>query len=137
MEIYDAKDLRYENEIGTVISAQVLVTGIDVWGPYVMGRDDVVEHSRKAWADAVAGRWGPVAEYVPRPITNEILCEQLRTIRDMKLIALDKLVCNPIRWDEFSAEMKQNFIQYRKDLLDVPQQGGFPVDAVWPNSPEF
>lgn len=43
---------------------------------------------------------------------------------------------NPIRWDSFSQEKKQQWIQYRQNLLDIPQQSGFPNNIIWPTMPD-
>jgi hypothetical protein len=46
-------------------------------------------------------------------------------------------IINPVRWNGFSEEKKQEWIQYRQDLLDIPQQPGFPNDVVWPIKPDY
>jgi len=44
---------------------------------------------------------------------------------------------NPVRWATYTEEMKQQLIDYRQALLDVPQQPGFPDDIIWPIQPEL
>lgn len=42
---------------------------------------------------------------------------------------------SPIWWLSMTAEQQQAWAQYRQDLLDVPQQPGFPADIMWPIAP--
>lgn len=61
-------------------------------------------------------------------------------VRDFRLgllKELDLLVMNPLRFATFTDEQKAELEQYRQDLLDVPQQTGFPLDVVFPDKPLF
>ncbi|MGB1154093.1 MAG: phage tail assembly chaperone [Paracoccaceae bacterium] len=79
------------------------------------------------------------AAYVPP--TQEELDEEaanaVRAERDWKLAnEVDPIVSNPLRWNDMSAEEQAAWAQYRTDLLNVPQQEGFPHNVVWPTKPE-
>lgn len=43
---------------------------------------------------------------------------------------------SPMWWSSMTLEQQQAWSQYRQDLLDVPNQSGFPVGIVWPVLPE-
>lgn len=58
-----------------------------------------------------------------------------RVMRDQLLTELDSIVLNPLRYAEFSDEYKNQLSDYRKALLDVPQQPGWPDNIVWPEMP--
>jgi len=64
------------------------------------------------------------------------LPDLIRTLRDQKLVELDQIVMNPLRYAAYSDQYKQALSVYRQNLLDVPQQAGFPVDIVWPVIPQ-
>ena len=49
---------------------------------------------------------------------------------------VDPLVSNPLRWANLTADKQAEWSQYRTDLLDVPQQDGFPNTVTWPTKPE-
>lgn len=49
---------------------------------------------------------------------------------------VDPLVTNPLRWAELTAEKQAEWTQFRRDLLDVTEQEGFPHEVVWPTKPE-
>lgn len=49
---------------------------------------------------------------------------------------VDPLVSNPLRWADLTAEKQAEWAAYRRALLDVPQQEGFPADITWPTQPE-
>jgi len=66
------------------------------------------------------------------PTEAELLAQQARAQRDTALLALDAVVSNPLRWAEYTAEQQAAFAAYRRALLDVPQQAGFPEDIDWP-----
>jgi hypothetical protein len=63
-----------------------------------------------------------------------IAAAQVRSKRDQLLLEVDAFVGNPLRWADLTAENKSAWSTYRTDLLDVPQQDGFP-NVSWPNKP--
>ena len=62
--------------------------------------------------------------------------DQVRSDRDYKLLTeVDPLVTNPLRWAELASDKQTEWSQYRTDLLNVPQQSGFPNTITWPTKP--
>jgi hypothetical protein len=51
-------------------------------------------------------------------------------------IEVDPLVTNPLRWAELTEAQQAAWTQYRRDLLDITAQAGFPNEVVWPTKPE-
>lgn len=49
---------------------------------------------------------------------------------------VDPLVTNSLRWADLTTEQQNAWTQYRTDLLNVPQQSGFPHTITWPTKPE-
>jgi len=78
------------------------------------------------------------AAYVP-PTQAELDAEtavQVRNERDRILVrVVDPLVSNNLRWAEMTADKQTEWSQYRTDLLNVPQQAGFPNSITWPTEP--
>lgn len=64
------------------------------------------------------------------------LAKQIRKKRDDLLAEIDTLVSNPLRWADVPEEDKALVQKYRKKLLNVPQQKGFPLKVRWPKTPE-
>jgi hypothetical protein len=61
----------------------------------------------------------------------------VRDQRDVKLSSeVDPIVTNPLRWADLTTEKQNEWTQYRTDLLNVPQQAGFPNTINWPTKPE-
>jgi hypothetical protein len=54
---------------------------------------------------------------------------------DILATVVDPLVSNPLRWAGLTAAKQTEWTQYRTDLLDVPQQSGFPSTVTWPTEP--
>jgi hypothetical protein len=55
---------------------------------------------------------------------------EVRAERNAKLAASD--------WTQlmdFPGQNRAAWVQYRKDLRDLPQQAGFPWEVVWPTQP--
>lgn len=61
--------------------------------------------------------------------------EKARRKRDGLLYDLDVIVANPLRWGDLTETEQQALAVYRKALLDVPQQSGFPDEIDWPVIP--
>jgi len=45
-------------------------------------------------------------------------------------------VSNPLRWADLSSDKQAEWSKYRTDLLNVPQQSGFPNSVTWPTEPK-
>ena len=69
--------------------------------------------------------------------TTEQLASAIRYERDKALKALDEVVSNPLRFSELLEEQRLEAATYRRLLLDVPQQEGFPQEYVMPEVPDF
>ena len=62
---------------------------------------------------------------------------QVRAERDSILArVVDPIASNALRWADMTTEQQNAWSQYRTDLLNVPQQNGFPYNIVWPIKPE-
>ena len=79
------------------------------------------------------------------PVNIEILAEQKELIdltdkaridRDFKLMQLDSIVSNPLRFNGFSDEQKTAYADYRQALLDITVSEGFPTNMTWPEIPD-
>jgi len=68
---------------------------------------------------------------------NDILTPLAREVRDQrdKLLKEQVDAINPIRWNLMSSEQQAAWQSYRQQLLDVPQQSGFPRNITWPAKP--
>lgn len=60
----------------------------------------------------------------------------VRTQRNLRLKEeVDPILSNPLRWADITTEQQNAWSQYRTDLLNVPQQAGFPHNVTWPTKP--
>ena len=70
-------------------------------------------------------------------IADAYLAANLRGQRDDKLVEeVDPVVTNPLRWAELTDAKQAEWTQYRTDLLNLPDQAGFPNTVTWPTKPE-
>lgn len=67
---------------------------------------------------------------------DAVLAAQVRAERDLLLSVVDVVVSNPLRWADLSASKQAEWSNYRQELLNVPQQSGFPSSISWPTEPE-
>ena len=57
----------------------------------------------------------------------------VRAERNEKLAKeVDPLVTNPLRWNDLTESQKTNISEYRRQLLDISNQPGFPYNVAWP-----
>lgn len=59
----------------------------------------------------------------------------VRGLRGALLKGVDAVAGNALRWAALDVGTQAAWAVYRQELLDVPQQAGFPNDAVWPTKP--
>ena len=75
------------------------------------------------------------------PTQEEILADATAQARGKRaeLLAqnVDPYVMNALRWADLSAEQQGEIAAYRRALLDITDQGGFPLEIVWPELPAF
>ena len=64
------------------------------------------------------------------------LTDKVRMDRDFKLIQLDSVVSNPLRFNGLSDGQKTAYADYRQALLDITVSEGFPVNMIWPEMPD-
>jgi hypothetical protein len=92
----------------------------------------------KITKDAVTG------QITTTPLTEEEISKGLeerkkgeREGRDRILVKeVDPMVSNALRWNDLTDAQRAAWTQYRTDLLNVPQQSGFPDNVTWPTKPE-
>jgi hypothetical protein len=77
--------------------------------------------------------------YVP-PTQEELdarAADAVRMQRDALLATeVDPIVSNPLRWADLSTEQQQAWASYRRALLDITAQSGFPHSVTWPEKPQ-
>jgi hypothetical protein len=61
--------------------------------------------------------------------------QNVRLQRNGRLLDVDNV--SALRLSLLTDAQKQELIDYRQALLDVPQQSGFPTDVSWPNKPTW
>lgn len=81
---------------------------------------------------------GTVAPYVPPP-QEELDAQaaaEARALRDHLLqTVVDPVVSNPLRWADLTPEKQAEWTAYRRALLDITEQAGFPHNITWPEQP--
>ena len=106
------------------------------WIPYTL---DPADTDTTIDNDAIMALIGTdFAAYVA-PTQEEldaVTAGQVRAERDRILTTVvDPLVSNPLRWADLTEAKQAEWSQYRTDLLNVPQQSGFPNTITWPTEP--
>ena len=108
------------------------------WIPYTLNPDDddmTIDNSELLAAMVENNN---VEAYVP-PTLEDLDAEAataVRQERDYRLqTEVDPIVTNPLRWAELTVEKQAEWTQYRRDLLDITEQAGFPHEVMWPTKP--
>ena len=132
-------------EVRNAQSMNAANTSIDVeinhpeygWIPYLLTDYDTDMTINNDELLALIG--SDYAAYVP-PTQEELDAALAANIRGQRnnLLAteVDPLVTNPLRWAELTEAQQAAWTQYRRDLLDITAQAGFPTDITWPTKPE-
>jgi hypothetical protein len=60
---------------------------------------------------------------------------EVRTKRDEILLeTVDRV--NGLWWEAMTGEQKKAWRAYRRALLDIPEQAGYPFEVAWPETPQ-
>jgi hypothetical protein len=68
-------------------------------------------------------------------LDNAQSVQSARLKRNLELELVDRV--NPVWYSSLTQEQQTELQQYRQELLDVPQQAGFPTDISWPTKPTW
>ena len=106
------------------------------WIPYTVDQND--QDKTISNSDILFLIGSNFEAYVPP--TQQELDEQeaflVRQRRDEILTTeVDPIVSNPLRWAEMTPDEQQAWSDYRRALLDITLQSGFPHDINWPIAP--
>jgi len=133
--ITEVRNAASKNAANTIIDVEINHPDYG-WIPYLLtdyDTDTTIDN------DAVMSLIGDdFAAYVP-PTQAELdaaAAAQVRAERDSRLLEVDAIAGNALRWAALDADTQAAWSTYRQALLDVPQQSGFPHDITWPTKPE-
>lgn len=101
------------------------------WIPFTASPDDSEELGREVYELAKVQEY---AEYQP---SYEEKDAEARVKRARLLQEIDKVASNPLRWESVSGELKEEIKNYRKSLLDITDQPGYPFDFTYPEKPDL
>ena len=103
------------------------------WIPYLLNSIDTdTTISNSALITLIGSNFTKITQ--SEKDTRESLWQ--RTIRNQRLIEeVDPIVTNPLRWAELTSDQQTAWTTYRTDLLNVPQQSGFPWTHTFPTKP--
>ena len=131
-EVRNAQSLNAEN---TAFEVEINHPEFD-WIPYHLSPDDTDMTVDNSVLLELIGT--DYAAYVA-PTQAELdaeLAAGLRAERDQKLVEeVDPIVTNLLRWGELTDAKQAEWTQYRTDLLNLPEQSGFPNTVTWPTKP--
>ena len=131
-EVRNAQSLNAEN---TRFNVEINHPEYD-WIPYTLDPDDTDMTVDNSVVLELIGT--DYAAYVA-PTQAELdaeLAANLRGQRDQKLAQeVDPIVTNTLRWNELTDAKQAEWTQYRTDLLNLPDQAGFPNTVTWPTKP--
>lgn len=99
--------------------------------PYKQGIEVAPDHTGEIGWVWESNKW--VDPNAPQ-LDDNILAQKARHKRNNLLKqSVDRI--NPLRWETYTEQEKAQWTTYRKALLDIPEQSGFPRNIVWPLSP--
>ena len=106
------------------------------WIPYTLDINDT-DHTVNN-SDLLTLIGSNFTNYVA-PSQEEVDEKEAHNVRRNRNIRLetevDPVAGNTLRWNELTSDQQAAWTQYRTDLLNVPQQSGFPHDVTWPVAP--
>lgn len=109
------------------------------WIPFTCNPNDTGAQFDVAALHATMDEDPATAAYVP-PTQAELDATAATAVRQQRDTILatqvDPIVSNPLRWADLSAEKQADWTTYRRALLDITAQSGFPHDVVWPVAPQ-
>lgn len=100
--------------------------------PYKEGIELAPQHDGE-----IGWTWTENGWYNPNSGPSEQYLAECARQRRNKYLGMYVDSINIIRWESLTEQKKQELKDYRQELLDVPQQLGFPTNIDWPTPPEI
>ena len=120
------------NDANTVFEVEINHPTLG-WIPFTLDMDDTGTDIDK---DALRATIGTDFTDATQEEKDTKQASIVRFIRDNTLTTeVDPILSNDVRWAELSTEKQNAWKQYRTDLLNVPQQSGFPHNVTFPTKP--
>jgi len=132
------RNAKYINETADVIDCEV-EHPVHGWIPFTAATGDTGSDIDVDSLILKIKSEGLVEAYTP-PTQEELNAKytlEARSHRAHLLSAVDDLATNPLRWGDLSAAQKEEVAVYRRHLLDVTDQVGFPHTIDWATPPSF
>ena len=132
-EVRNAQSLNAEN---TRFDVEIKHPVFD-WIPYTLNPDDTdMAIDNNTLLELIGSDYEAYVAPTQAELDAE-LAASLRAQRDEKLVTeVDPMVSNPLRWNDLTEAKQTEWTQYRTDLLNLPEQSGFPNTVTWPTKPE-
>lgn len=132
-EIRNARSLNAEN---TKFYVELKHPDFD-WIPYTLDPDDEDETiNNHDILMRISDNYEPYIAPTQEELHNEA-AQDVRNQRDFILqTTVDPIAGNALRWDDLTEEQQNAWKAYRRALLDISDQAGFPFNVTWPTSPE-
>ena len=132
-EVRNAQSLNAEN---TRFDVEINHPTFD-WIPYTLNPDDTdMAIDNNTLLELIGSDYEAYVAPTQAELDAE-LAASLRAQRDEKLVTeVDPMVSNPLRWNDLTEAKQTEWTQYRTDLLNLPEQSGFPNTVTWPTKPE-
>jgi len=110
------------------------------WIPFTCDHSDTGVRFDVAALFAAMDAAPSTAPYVP-PSEAEVLAAASAEARSLRASLLtrhvDAFVMNALRWADLNTEQQSEIAAYRRALLDITDQPGFPTNIAWPEVPAF
>ena len=133
--IAEARNAQSMNATNTMMDVEINHPNYG-WIPYLLTDDDPDTTIDNNAVMALIGT--NFAAYVA-PTQADLDAEAAASVRSQRdfilLTEVDPLVSNNLRWADLTSDKQTEWSQYRKNLLNVPQQSGFPNSITWPTEP--
>lgn len=89
-----------------------------------------------AEADSFIGQLWNGSTYVSPPIDVEAVATSVREQRQYLLsTVVDPVAGNVLRWQDLHPLKQLEVVEYRRALLNITDQTGFPLSVEWPTQP--
>jgi hypothetical protein len=133
IQVLEVKNCEWANPEHTVLNCDARFSHYpNEFMPFSAVASGDTDYAHKIFADALAGVYGEIAEYVPPPApTAEELAFTIRAARDRMLAETD--------WTQngdVPQATKDLWMPYRQALRDITDQPDFPNSVVWPVPPQ-
>lgn len=136
----DVSNPQWANEEMTDVLVNVKWSTVPVIVRTILIASNADQHVQSLLAEIINGDHGPIAAYVPpsqEQLSAIAVAQSKREVRRLISLYVTPYAQDILSWGDLTLTSQESITVYRKALLNIDKQPGYPENITWPTPPNI